>query len=57
MPVASAPPTVSEHTISRGETLSGIAERYRVSLSRLREANDLRNDTIRIGQVLQIPAF
>lgn len=57
MPVTSAPPTVSEHTISRGETLSGIAERYRVSLSRLREANDLRNDTIRIGQVLLIPAF
>lgn len=57
VPVVSAPPTVSEHTISRGETLSGIAQRYRVSLSRLREANDLRNDTIRIGQVLLIPAY
>jgi N-acetylmuramoyl-L-alanine amidase len=56
-PLAAAPPVVSEHTISRGETLSGIAEQYRVSLSRLREANDLRNDTIRIGQVLLIPAL
>lgn len=51
-----APPTVAEHTISRGETLSGIAARYRVSLSRLREANNLRGDTIRVGQVLVIPA-
>lgn len=57
VPLVSAPPTVSEHTISRGETLSGIAQRYRVSLSRLREANDLRNDTIRIGQTLLIPAY
>jgi len=54
--LAVAPPTVSEHTISRGETLSGIAARYRISLSRLREANNLGNDTIRVGQVLVIPA-
>ena len=50
-----APPQVSEHTITRGETLSGIAARYSISLSRLREANHLRNDTIRVGQVLVIP--
>lgn len=56
MTIASAPPVVSEHIISRGETLSGIAQRYQVSLSRLREANNLRNDTIRVGQVLVIPA-
>jgi N-acetylmuramoyl-L-alanine amidase len=52
---AVAPPQVSEHTIARGETLSGIAARYSVSVSRLREANRLRNDTIRVGQVLLIP--
>ncbi len=49
-------PADSEHTISRGETLSEIAQKYRISLSRLREANQLRNDTIRVGQVLIIPA-
>ena len=52
---AVAPPQISEHTIARGETLSGIAARYSISLSRLREANHLRNDTIRVGQVLVIP--
>lgn len=46
----------SEHTIQRGETLSGIAERYGVNVATLRQANKLSNDAIRIGQVLQIPA-
>ncbi len=48
--------SVSEHTIARGETLSGIAQRYRVSLSRLREVNNIRGDTIHVGQVLIIPS-
>lgn len=52
----SAPPVATEHTIMRGETLSGIAQRYQVSLSRLRAANRLRNDTIHVGQVLIIPS-
>jgi N-acetylmuramoyl-L-alanine amidase len=44
-----------KHVISRGETLIAIANRYQVSVSRLRNANELKDDTIRIGQVLQIP--
>ncbi|MEW8429723.1 MAG: LysM peptidoglycan-binding domain-containing protein [Candidatus Thiodiazotropha sp.] len=32
-----------------------IANRYQVSVSRLRKTNELKGDTIRIGQVLQIP--
>ena len=51
--VGSAEP--EEHTISRGETLSEIAQRYRVSLSSLRQANNLSNDRIMVGQVLKIP--
>jgi len=47
---------ISEHKIARGDTLSGIAERYRISLPRLRAANNLRNDRIRVGQVLIIPS-
>lgn len=50
------PSPPSEHVITRGETLSGIASRYRVSLSRLREANNLNGDVIHVGQVLVIPA-
>jgi N-acetylmuramoyl-L-alanine amidase len=45
-----------EHVVSRGESLSQIAEYYRVSMQRIRESNQLRNDTIRIGQVLRIPS-
>ncbi|MET0065134.1 MAG: N-acetylmuramoyl-L-alanine amidase [Candidatus Thiodiazotropha sp.] len=44
-----------KHTITSGDTLIAIANRYQVSLKRLRNANDLKNDTIRIGQVLEIP--
>jgi len=50
------PPSVPvRHVISRGETLSEIAERYRVSTSSLRRSNSLKNDVVRIGQVLTIP--
>lgn len=45
-----------EHVIARGDTLSGIAYRYNVSLRNLRSANGLRNDRIRVGQVLRIPS-
>lgn len=45
-----------EHVISRGETLSVIAGRYRVSLAKLRHVNRIKNDRrIRVGQVLRIP--
>ncbi len=43
------------HRISTGETLTEIAERYRVSIVKLKKVNGLRNDVLRIGQVLQIP--
>ena len=45
-----------EHTVQRGDTLSMIATRYEVSLASLRQANSLRNDQIRVGQVLKVPA-
>lgn len=45
-----------EHVISRGETLSVIAERYQVGLGDLRSVNKIHNDRrIRVGQVLRIP--
>lgn len=46
----------TRHRIARGETLEKIANRYQVGLSDLRRANALsQNDTIKAGQVLQIP--
>jgi N-acetylmuramoyl-L-alanine amidase len=43
------------HVIARGETLSEIAARYRVTTTILRRSNSLKNDSLRIGQVLTIP--
>jgi len=58
--LASNPPPIARppmrHIIERGETLSEIAERYRVSLATLRQSNRIRGDVIRIGQVLTIPS-
>jgi N-acetylmuramoyl-L-alanine amidase len=45
----------TRHVIVRGETLSGIAERYRVSMASIRRSNSLRGDVVRVGQVLTIP--
>ncbi|MDP4945106.1 N-acetylmuramoyl-L-alanine amidase [Alishewanella sp. SMS8] len=44
-----------EHRVQAGESLSLLAQRYNVSLDELRRHNELRNDSIRIGQVLRIP--
>ena len=46
----------ARHVITRGETLSEIAEQYKVSLSKLRRLNNLTTDVIRIGQVINIPS-
>lgn len=45
----------SQHVINRGETLSGIAQQYGVSMRALRTANDMSDGNVRVGQVLQIP--
>ena len=46
-----------KHIITRGDTLSGIAQKYRVSMNTLRDSNQLKSDSIRVGQVLNIPAI
>lgn len=44
------------HHVRRGETLSGIAQRYRVSVTALRKANSIRNaHALRAGTRLRIP--
>ena len=44
-----------EHKITRGESLSVVAQRYNVSVGDLKRANNLNSNTIRIGQTLKIP--
>lgn len=44
-----------ELVIQKGDTLSGIAANSGVSVQRLKEYNGLKNDQIRIGQVLKLP--
>lgn len=44
-----------KHVITRGETLSGIAARYRISVALLKRSNGLRSNTLHIGKVLRIP--
>ncbi len=43
------------YRVVRGDTLGEIANRYRISLYRLRLANNLKSDNIRIGAQLLIP--
>jgi N-acetylmuramoyl-L-alanine amidase len=49
-----APPRF--HVVRRGETLGGIAERYRVSTHSLRLANGIAGDLLYIGVKLTIPS-
>ncbi|MCZ4060086.1 N-acetylmuramoyl-L-alanine amidase AmiB [Pantoea sp. LMR881] len=44
------------HTVTRGETLSGIAVKYGVSMATLREMNSLKRDVVWVGQRLKVPA-
>lgn len=47
--------SVSTHTVKNGESLSLIAQRYGVSLSKLKKINRLKNNKILKGQMLKIP--
>ena len=56
IPAPDAPATGRRtHTVVSGDSLWGISRRYGVSIERLREANRLEDDRVRIGQVLIIP--
>ncbi|WP_127347127.1 N-acetylmuramoyl-L-alanine amidase [Pseudidiomarina mangrovi] len=45
-----------EHVVKRGESLSVIAKRYNTSVAAIKQHNNLKSDTVRIGQKLQIPS-
>lgn len=45
-----------QHVVARGETLGLIAARHGVSVKQIRSANDKRDDVVRVGERLRIPA-
>lgn len=45
-----------QHTVARGDSLSGIAARYGVSMQSLMLHNNMRGTTVNLGQTLKIPA-
>jgi lipoprotein NlpD len=55
---AASSPTQRVHVVARGDTLSGLAARYRVTVSALIAANRLPGErmVLRVGQRLVIPA-
>lgn len=44
-----------QHIVSRGDTLSTIAQRYQISMADLKTSNNLSRSTINVGDVLVIP--
>ncbi|MEO7325790.1 MAG: N-acetylmuramoyl-L-alanine amidase [Dokdonella sp.] len=46
----------SRYTVGRGDTLSAIAESHGVTTAQLRAANELADEGVRAGEVLQIPS-
>ena len=44
-----------EHKVQSGQTLSAIAQAYGVPVEKIKKANGLKSDVIRVGQTLFIP--
>lgn len=56
LPFCGKAQSLSEHTVSTGETLQSIASKYGVSISDLRNANSGLDDYVFAGMVLKIPS-
>lgn len=46
----------TSHTVQSGDTLGKLAARYGTSIAAFKSVNNLKSDTIRIGQKLSIPS-
>lgn len=44
------------YVVQKGDILGNIARKFKVSVKQIKEANNLKNDNIRIGQKLVIPS-
>jgi membrane-bound lytic murein transglycosylase D len=55
-PPGTNPSSARTHVVRRGDTLSGLAKRYGVSVSELRQANGMsEGETLKAGEALRIP--
>jgi hypothetical protein len=43
------------YTVKKGDTLVGIANTYKTTAAKIRALNGMKNNTLKIGQVLKIP--
>jgi LysM repeat protein len=54
-PTPTATATVRKYTVVSGDTLNKIAAKYSVTVTAIKQANNLTSDTIKVGQILVIP--
>lgn len=63
-PAPAAPKTVKkrvvtaphyEYTVQSGDTLSLVAKAFNTSVSKIREMNNFKNDSLRVGQKIKVP--
>ena len=48
--------SLHRYTITSGDTLSVIAQKYDTTMTNLKKLNGLKTSRLRIGQVLKVPA-
>ena len=54
--IKSAGDAADKHRVTRGESLSGIAQQYGISVGALKTANQIRSNIVQAGAVLTIPS-
>ncbi len=48
-------PYLIKHTVISGDNLRDLSKEYHVSVAQLKKTNNLKSDTVRLGQILIIP--
>ena len=54
-PAPAAPANISVITVQKGDTLSGIAAAAKTTTAEIKRLNNLKSDTIYLGQQLKVP--
>lgn len=53
-PATSTPASTTTYKVVKGDTLSGIAVKYKTTVAAIKSLNGLKSDVIQIGQVLKV---